>query len=341
MSPEELALFDAELRGLREILKRAPGMSAPTGFDVGTSGQLLGDGGEPDAPIAGTLRLTTQPLATNGEAGAASRKAYLDFAVNWLPRRMVAPTGYMQDWDGVSTDAFLAAAVVGTEFEGFEVYGEALVFRPNAAPMWTPLGLGDALELVRESRQMVVDAFQGELKEMRDWNAKFHDPEYRAELLRLAREEAKKEPDPEAAAASLLSELLGLQEHMDRSMDPASIAKDVRAKQAPLAEVTAWLASLSPGERDAPACFVQGGKTLKQRFLPAPQPDCVDLVRPNPVVFDRSRPRTAPQVLTIGPINGCIVPAPGSTASSYSAGCAAFRALIETLDKDALRAWLQ
>jgi hypothetical protein len=341
VSPDELASFDAELRTLREIVERAPGMSMPpAGFDVTTSGQLLRDRGEPDAPIAGVLMLTPVPAALSRSLGTLSRKDYphLDFAVNWLPRRLVDVDGYMEDWHGVGTDAGRATEAP-TEFAGFERYGEALVIMPHGAPLWTALGLGDALDLVRASRQLDVEEFQDELKEMRDWNAKLNDSQYRAEFLRRAREEVKNEPNPEEALAAIVSEVFGLQDHMDRSMDPELIAKEAQAKQAPLAEVTAWLAALSPGERDAPACFVEGGKTLKDRFLASPRPDCVDLVRPNPVLFDPARPRTVPQVLTIGPIDSCIDPPPG--ASEASPSCAALRALIETLDKEALRAWLQ
>jgi len=67
-------------------------------------------------------------------------------------------------------------------------------------------------------------------------------------------------------------------------------------------------------------------------------------VRPNYGYFNKTLPRSAPQVVIITPITRCF-----DTADKYNrdanslspAGCRANRALIETLDKDALRAWVR
>ena len=70
---------------------------------------------------------------------------------------------------------------------------------------------------------------------------------------------------------------------------------------------------------------------------------CHPLVRPNYGYFNKTLPRSAPQVVIITPITRCF-----DTANKYNleanstspSGCRANRALIETLDKDALRAWV-
>jgi hypothetical protein len=67
-------------------------------------------------------------------------------------------------------------------------------------------------------------------------------------------------------------------------------------------------------------------------------------VRPNYAYFNKALPRSAPQVVIIAPITRCF-----NTADKYNteanssspAGCRANRALLETLDKPALLAFLR
>ena len=67
-------------------------------------------------------------------------------------------------------------------------------------------------------------------------------------------------------------------------------------------------------------------------------------MRPNYGYFNKSLPRSTPQVVIIRPITRCF-----STADKYNndanspspAGCRANRALVETMDKEALRAWVR
>jgi hypothetical protein len=70
----------------------------------------------------------------------------------------------------------------------------------------------------------------------------------------------------------------------------------------------------------------------------------VPLVSPNDEFFDTSLPRSAPQVLIITPIERCFNTADKvnqEANSALPAGCAANRRLVETIVKDAMRAWLR
>ena len=117
----------------------------------------------------------------------------------------------------------------------------------------------------------------------------------------------------------------------------------VDAKRA-LSEVTDWIAELSPAQQAAPACYAAKGTTVRARFPTAPSGDCHPLVRPNYGYFNKTLPRSAPQVLIITGITRCF-----NTADKYNleanspspSGCRANRALVETMDKDAIRAWLR
>ncbi len=111
-----------------------------------------------------------------------------------------------------------------------------------------------------------------------------------------------------------------------------------------LDDLTTWLAAMAPAERDAPSCLVEQGKGLRARFKTAPAVGCVPLVRPNYAYFNRTLPRSAPQVVIITGIARCFDAAgPDSRdlRTSGPHGCTANRALVDTIDKDALRAWLR
>lgn len=111
-----------------------------------------------------------------------------------------------------------------------------------------------------------------------------------------------------------------------------------------LSEVTALIAELSPAELAAPACYVEKGETVRARFRTVPSAGCHPLVRPNYAYFNKALPQSAPQVVIIKPIIRCFDTANkhnGEANSTSPAGCRANRAMIETLDKDAIRAWVR
>jgi hypothetical protein len=151
--------------------------------------------------------------------------------------------------------------------------------------------------------------------------------------------------NPSAFVAQIEQALRAEEESLAREVGPTGgTARGVAEAQRALDEVSAWLAELSPAERAAPACYAEASKTLRTRFRAAPAGGCVPLVRPNYAYFDKSLPRSVPQVLIITPITRC-----WDTANKYNqeanstlpSGCRANRRLIETVDKDALRAWVR
>ena len=107
--------------------------------------------------------------------------------------------------------------------------------------------------------------------------------------------------------------------------------------------MTGWIAELSATDQAAASCYADKGATLRAKFRTVRSADCRPLVRPNYGYFNKALPRSAAQVLIIRPITRCF-----DTANKYNgeandpspAGCRANRALIETLDKNAVRAWL-
>ncbi|HEX6973570.1 MAG TPA: hypothetical protein VF147_04175, partial [Vicinamibacterales bacterium] len=130
-----------------------------------------------------------------------------------------------------------------------------------------------------------------------------------------------------------------------KDLGPASgSGKTLADARRALADVTGWIAELSPTDQAAPSCYAAKGPSLRTRFLASPAPGCHPLVRPNYGYFNKALPRTAPQVVIIAPVARCFDTADRNNREANStspAGCRANRALIETLDIAAIRAWLR
>ena len=106
-----------------------------------------------------------------------------------------------------------------------------------------------------------------------------------------------------------------------------------------IADASAWLTELSPGDRATPACYAKAGALPRQRFRSTPDAGCVPLVQPNWAFFDTSLPRSAPQVLVIPQVSRCFDNQPANPPTP--AGCPTNRQLILTMDRQAVLDWLK
>jgi hypothetical protein len=249
-----------------------------------------------------------------------------------------------QEWGVEETDAFLQPKPKG-EVAGLPLYGDTLVIAKSPETLWTPVSLGAALELVAASRRVDVASFEESLGKFKARLAIVQDPEKRALRMKTARENAAKMPNPDAFVAQMAAADRIEEESLLREIGPtAGTGKGLADARRALAEVTTWNVELPPAERDAPSCYAESSKGLRGRFRTSPGGACVAIVRPNYQYFNPALPRSAPQVLTITPVARCF-----DTANKYNteanstspAGCRANRALVETMDKDAIRAWLR
>jgi hypothetical protein len=186
--------------------------------------------------------------------------------------------------------------------------------------------------------QQSVDSYTARLAVVRD-------PAWRAKRLKDAQRDATAMPDPQAFVKQIEEALRIEETSLVKELAPTtgSGKRLIDARRA-LSEVTDWIAELSPAELATPACYAENGATFRARFRTVPSAGCHPLVRPNYAYFNKALPRSAPQVVIITPIARCF-----DTANKYNreanspspAGCRANRALVETLDKDAVRAWLR
>ena len=356
-TPALVKAFEAELLALNAILRRAPGVASPTGFSVETWGHLRGyrvsehAPGQPAAagrPLSGGLTFGAFPIFEYERNGKTIREdsgetALQLFVVNEIGRGLI-DKGNVGDWGPVDTDAFLQPLSNG-EIAGLPHYGDGLVIARDPAALWTPLSLRAALDLVVKARQLDVDSAQQSIDAHTAQLAVVRDPAARAARLKEAQQAAATMPNPQAFIKQIEESIKIEEDTLVKEMSPtAGSGKRLIDTTRALTEATDAIAALSPTEQAAPACYAEKGATLRDRFRPAPSAGCHPLVRPNYGYFNKALPRSTPQVVIITPITRCF-----DTANKYNheanstspAGCRANRTLIESMDKDALRAWVR
>jgi hypothetical protein len=356
-TPALVKAFEGELLALNAILQRAPGVATPTGFSVETWGnldsyrQVEHAPGQPPPgglPLMGGFAFGAFPIFEYERNGKVIREdtgetALQYFAINQITR----PPGdglLPPEWGQVDHDAFLQPTPRG-EIAGLPRYDDVLVIARDPASLWAPLTLRAALDIVVLARQADVAAREERVAAITKELADARDPARRASRLASAEEGAKYMPNPQAFLKEMADVWRKEEANLEADLAPTGGATRALAEaKAALEEVTARIAALSPAEQAAPSCFAERGSSLSTRFRAAPAPGCHPLVRPNYAYFDKSLPRSTPQVVLITGITRCF-----DVADKYNraandpgpSGCRANRALVETMDKDAIRAWLR
>ena len=356
-TPALLKAFEAELLALNAILRRAPGVESPVGFSVETWGHLAGyrvpehAPGQPAAgqlPLAGGLTFGAFPIFEYERNGKMIRSdtgetALQQFLVNQIGQGTI-DKGNVLDWGAVDTDAFKKPMPQG-DIAGLPRYGDGLVVARDPDALWTPLSQRAALDLVIKARQLVVAGLEESLSAVTARLAVVRDPAWRAKRLKEAQEAAASMPNVQGFVKTIEESIAVEEASLLKDLGPTTgTGKNLLDARRALSEVTEWIAELPAESLSAPACYAEKGTTLRTRFPAVASADCHPLVRPNYAYFNRSLPRSAPQVLIITGIARCF-----DTANKYNrdanssspAGCRANRALVETLDKTALRAWLR
>ena len=342
-TPALVKAFEDEMLALNAILRRASGVASPVGFSVETWGNLDGYRLAEDAPgrpagsalpLSGALTFGAFPIYEIERNGKTVRvdtgeTALQQFHINQI-RRGLIDRGNVTEWMGVDTDAFHKPMPQG-EVAGLPRYGDGLIIAREPEKLWTPLSQRAALDLVAKARQKSVSELEESANKSTARLAEVRDPAYRAKRI--------KEGLPAEALAVEEAQLV-----KELSPTGGGTGKSLADAKRALSEVTDWIAELSPAQQAAPSCYAAKGASLRAKFPTTPSSDCQPLVRPNYAYFNKALPRSAPQVVIITGITRCFDTADKNNRDANStspAGCRANRALVETLDKGAIRAWLR
>lgn len=353
----EVQAFNARLQELAAIVKRAPAVSTPIGFAAEMWGSLSSyDGSYPGSPPARAVPLSGNAtfaafvlfeFERNGRMVNEDLKGgeteTLGFEVNQIGSRMYGttiPDGWSSDT--LDADAFVEPTA-GAPVAGLPRIGNTFVIRNNPKPLWVPFALADALKPIQTSRRKafedVRDEYARRQAEFEAWKSPARRAARRADWQKAAA----------AVGGSKGAEFLAEMEKTEPQIEAQQAAdvapggpldKSVRAAEREQQEVEGIVAALSAGDRRAPSCYDRGASRLADRFraLEGARATCRPLVKPNPDYFDPKLPRSAPQVVMLSLFTRCL--GPNATKDSTRGGCTINRQLVDSMDWDAVRAWL-
>ncbi len=332
-----------KMDALRTLIMASPAVARPLGFNARLSGYLTDflvperpDLKGRDFPLSAGLWFGAFPLGFNDDGSVDwGETTQIPFDVNLLPRWQTAKA---RDWQDVTTDVVLHPARYVQGFAGLPRFGSLLIVKKNPKLLWTPVDLRETLRLVVAQRKKDVGEFDNALarvnKEHEAWAAQ------RAERQQIQKSIAPSQKDSQAYLAQTAE-----QEHLEETIFRKQLAEMTptanqfwAAALARLREAEHDLGSLTPAEGAEPACLLDRAEptTLLSRFVPATTPNCRPVIRPNWDYFDRSLPRTAIQLITIG-LRECTND-PKVASGSNPAGCPTNLALLRSLDWEQMKA---
>jgi hypothetical protein len=216
-------------------------------------------------------------------------------------------------------------------------------FARTPKPLWVPLALAAALQPIqstrRETFERARDTYAKEVAEFTEWKTPAKRAARRADWQKSA-----------ALMPKGGAEFLANMEKTEPQIESATAARlapggpedtGVRAAERELQEIDGIVSALSPEGRNAPSCYDHRAARLVDKFraLAGAPMTCRALVRPNMDYFDAKLPRSSPQVLMIAAFTRCLRPE-SVGATSPRGGCVINRALVNSMDWDAVRAWL-
>jgi hypothetical protein len=349
--PADLKAVEAQLLRLNAIIKGTPGFSNPIGFSVGTSGLL--DFPREQSSAAFGPALTVRPLPARlafgpfgiqefGSGAAATRDdsgetQHIYFVVNHLGQALFASADTrVPEFDDLATDV---ARLVPPQPDAYGLprYGDTLVLKKSAEPIWTAVTLAETLELATRGIEQRLAGEREVVARVQSSYDDMKDPSKREQRMAQYRkiEPLQKDPAYIEKMSAVEDQKAKLAETTLLPQIAAASAVVARTEQE-LAAAKATRAGLSAADQAAPACYAGGDAASLSRFRRAVSAGCDPLVRPNWKVFNPALPRSAPQVLIIA--TSCLRAGP---TPQWAHGCTANRRLLESLDKAALLAWLQ
>jgi hypothetical protein len=350
----EVQAFQTRLQAFAAIAKSASGVSTPIGFAGELWGSLSGYDtnpapGQPPGravPLGGSVGFGAFPLIEFERGGRlvnedlkGGETETLQFVINQLDGSVYG-TSKPQGWGAAAIEAFVEPKA-GAEVAGLPRIGDVFVVRKNQKPLWLPFPLADALQPIAVERRTLFesrrDGYAKEAAEFTEW--------------KTPAKRAARRADWQKSAASMPkgAEFVANMEKSDQQIETANEKrlgpggpeeKGVREAERELQEVEEILTALSPEARRAPSCYDERARALADRFraLDEAPASCRPLVRPNWEYFDAKLPRSAPQVVMIASFDRCL--RPGAARSVTRGGCVINRTLVDTMDWDAVRAWL-
>ena len=344
--PADLKALEAELLRLNAIIKNTAGFANPIGFSIETAGMLDPPTAPNTAAFGPALKVRPLPAelsfgpfgifkTVKGDFYDGGETSHIRFTINQLGTALFANTS-VAEFDHIETDVARLAAQKPDMF-GLARYGDELVLKKSAEPIWTAVTFGETLELAARGIEQRLTEERDRTAQAQKVYDDIKDPKKREERMARSRQIAPLTKDP-----AYVEKMAKVEDQKDKQADVqmlpqiAIIKAIVTKSEQELATAKAMAAGLSAADKAAPACYAITDKVSLSRFRRAPASGCDPLVRPNYKVFNPALPRSAPQVLIVD--TACMTAQP---RPEWVHGCTADMKLLQTIDKAALLAWLQ
>jgi hypothetical protein len=350
--PADVKELEAQLLRLNATIKKTEGITDPIGFSVETVGDLDPDGGRFESragepaltvrPLPAVLNFGAYPVIEFGSGATAKRvdtgeTAQLLFFVNQLSQPLFEVNTSVPEFEKLDADV-VRLAPPRPDVLGFSRYGDTLVIKKSAAPIWAAVTFAETLDLVARGIDRRLTDERDAVARLQTSYDDMKDPKKREERLAQFRKIAALQKDP-AYMEKMTKAVDTMEKQADTLLPQIASSKAVVTKsEQDLASVRTRAAGLSAADKAAPACYALGDKVSISRFRRGPAPGCDQLVRPNWNLFNPALPRSAPQLLTIAHFEQCLV---ADRQVLHVGGCTANKRLLESIDKAALLAWLQ
>jgi hypothetical protein len=350
-TPADVQAFTARLQELGEIIKRTPTAAQPIGFAAELWGALTGTI-EPPAPglpvnrlpLTGSVNFAAFPLfeyVRNGKVVNDDLKGgeteTLDFSINLIDSVAVGSKPF--EWDSEIDGG--VEPKPGAPIGPMTRAGDKFVLKRHDKPLWLPISVADAFApIIRIRRANFENRRDAYAKEQADFAA-WQTPAKRAARRDGWQKSASSMPKPAEFLAQMEKADQDIEAFQKTKLAPGGQAeKEVRQAEAELKAAEAVIGRLSAEGRAEPACYDNSASAIDGRFRAkrGASPSCQALVRPNRAYFDTTLPRTAPQLLVLNLYERCL--RPQSIANTKPGGCATDRNVIETMDWNAVKAWL-
>ena len=351
--PADVKEVEAQLLRLNAIIRKTAGIASPIGFSIETGGQLSPDEAtweaSPGAPAMTVRPLTSQLgfgpfpviLYDSGKRVDTGETPHVYFNVNHLGLTLNAgPDSRVPEFEKLDYLDVARLAAPQPDMFGIPRYGDRLVLKKSAAPIWVAVTFAETLDLVVRATELRLTADRDMMVRAQNGYDNAKDPKQREARMAQYRKIAPQVKDP-----AYLEKMTKVEAEMELQADKTWLPQIANSKaivaktEQELASVKTMAAGLSAADKAAPACYASREAVSLSRFRRGPSPGCEALVRPNWKLFNSALPRTAPQLLTIsGFLPRCLN---AESRKAHVGGCAANWRLLEAIDKAALLAWLQ
>jgi hypothetical protein len=182
LTRDDTRALGAQLKVLDDLIRRTPPAAQPIGFSC----QSWGTGETYMVDIPGRPTITQLPIKGGVTFGAFHIFEYerngkkiredggetqlMTFEVNNLEPRRLSNDQIPDEWRELPTDAFLMPEQTGT-VAGFPRYGDYILIKRKADPIWLPMSMEAALRLTTESAKQKA-ASAREMKARPDYQQK-------------------------------------------------------------------------------------------------------------------------------------------------------------------------